>query len=77
MRNFNLSLAILTVATTVTAHAEIIYNSIPGTLAGSYPSLGFQATATAEFGDRIDFGGSARSLSSATFTMVNWARLED
>lgn len=63
--------------TSTTAVAETIYNSIPGTLAGSYPSVGFQATQTAEFGDRVTFGGSNRDLSSATFTMVNWARYED
>lgn len=54
-----------------------IYSNIPATLAGNYPSLGFQATQTSEFGDRINFGGSDRYLQSATITMSSWARSEN
>lgn len=57
--------------------ASTIYNSIESPLAGSYPSLGYQATQTAEFGDRVSFGGTARELTSVTVTMVNWAKYED
>ncbi|NBU60128.1 MAG: hypothetical protein EBS23_10325, partial [Betaproteobacteria bacterium] len=46
-------------------------------LDSSYLSLGFQATSTSELGDRISFGGTARTLQTATFTMVNWARYND
>ena len=59
------------------ASASAVYNSIDSTLQGSYPSLGYQATSTAEFGDRISLGGTARQLTTATVTMVNWARFED
>ncbi len=71
------SAILLCLAASSGAVAESIYNSIPGTLAGSYPSVGFQATQTSEFGDRVTFGGTARDLSSARFTMVNWAKYED
>ena len=59
------------------AQAAPIYSNIPGTLAGNYASLGYQATSTSEFGDRINFGGSDRLLQSATVTMSSWARSED
>ncbi|MBI1190532.1 MAG: hypothetical protein GC200_07630 [Tepidisphaera sp.] len=59
------------------AHASSVYNSIDSTLLDSYPSLGYQATSTAEFGDRVTLGGTARQLTSATVTMVDWARYED
>ncbi|NBX26253.1 MAG: hypothetical protein EBQ99_09450, partial [Planctomycetes bacterium] len=76
------ALATVAVAASAMASATTIYNSISGeggvnVLDGSYLSLGFQATQTAEFGDRITFGGTARTLQTATFTMVNWARYED
>lgn len=59
------------------AQAGTIYNSIDSTLLGSYPSMGYQATQTAEFGDRVSFSGADRDLTSVTVTMVNWARYED
>lgn len=76
------ALAAAAAAGSAMASATAIYDSISGAggvgvLDGSYPSLGFQATQTAEFGDRITFGGSARTLQTATFTMVNWARYND
>lgn len=74
--------ASVAVAGSAMAATTTIYNSISGeggvnVLDGSYLSLGFQATQTAEFGDRVTFGGTARTLQTATFTMVNWARYED
>jgi len=59
------------------SQASSIYSNIPGTLAGNYPSLGYQATSTSEFGDRVNFGGSDRLLQSATVTMSSWARSEN
>ena len=50
-----------------------IYDSIPAPLPPNVPSLGYQATSTAEFGDYIAFAGTARSLSTVTVTMSNWA----
>ncbi len=74
--------AAVALAGSAMADTTTIYNSISGeggvnVLDGSYLSLGFQATQTAEFGDRVTFGGTARTLQTATFTMVNWARYED
>lgn len=59
------------------ATADTIYNNIPPTLAGNYPSLGYQATSTKEFGDRVMFGGTNRQLTSVTVTMSSWAKSED
>jgi MYXO-CTERM domain-containing protein len=78
MRNSFILGSMLTAAIgNAAASAEVIYNSIPSTLAASYPSQPFQAQQTVEFGDRVALGGSARQLTSATMTMVNWARYED
>ena len=54
-----------------------IYSNIPNALAGNYPSQPFQAQQTFEFGDRINFDGTDRTLQSATVTMSSWARSED
>ena len=55
------------------AQAEVIFSNIPAALAPNYPSLGYQATSTSEFGNQIQFGGTARDLNSVTVTMSNWA----
>ena len=82
MRHATLTTSVLALSVTAfisasASSAEVIYSSIPSTLAGSYPSQPFQAQQTVEFGDRIALGGSARQLTSATMTMVNWAHKED
>jgi len=71
------AVAAVAVAGSAMASVSTIYSNIPSTLDGSYPSIGFQASTTSELGSRINFGGSARQLTSATVTMVNWARYED
>ncbi|MEO6079801.1 MAG: PEP-CTERM sorting domain-containing protein [Steroidobacteraceae bacterium] len=55
------------------AFAAVIYNSIPAPLPGNVPSLGYQATQTAEFGDLISFAAGPRSLTQVTVTMSDWA----
>ena len=50
-----------------------LYDSIPDPLPGNVPSVGFQATQTAELGDRIRFAGTNRNLQSVTVTMSSWA----
>ena len=78
MRNSFLLGSILTVAVgNAAASAEVIYNSIPSTLAANYTSQPYQAQQVSEFGDRVTFAGSARQLSSATITMSMWGRYED
>lgn len=53
------------------------FNTIPDPLAGNYPSQPYQAQQTAEFGDHIQFAGTARDLSSVTVTMSSWAKHSD
>ena len=78
MRNSFLLGSILTVAVgNAAASAEVIYNSIPSTLAPNYTSQPYQAQQVSEFGDRVTCAGSARQLSSATITMSMWGRYED
>ena len=55
------------------AAAAPMYDSIPDPLPGNVPSVGFQATQTAELGDHIRFAGTDRNLQSVTVTMSSWA----
>jgi len=50
-----------------------IYESNLSPLPGNVSSQGFQCCQTSEFGDQIQFAGTARNLQSATVTMSNWA----
>jgi MYXO-CTERM domain-containing protein len=78
MRNsFILGSIMAVTACNAAAFAEVIFNSIPGTLAANYTSQPYQAQQVSEFGDRISFGGSARQLSAASVTMSMWGRYED
>jgi hypothetical protein len=57
----------------VLAQGSTIYNNIPGPLPGNLPSLGYEATSTAEFGDRVTFSaGSGRALTTVVQTMSSW-----
>jgi hypothetical protein len=55
------------------AASQSIYNAIPNPLPSNSPSLGYQATSTAEFGDRITLAGTNRTMESATITLSSWA----
>jgi MYXO-CTERM domain-containing protein len=78
MRNYLILGSMITVAVgNAAASAEVIFNSIPGTLAANYTSQPYQAQQVSEFGDRISFGGSARQLSEASVTMSMHARYEE
>lgn len=55
------------------ANADVIYSNLPAALPGNLPSLGYEATSTTEFGDHIQFAGSARKLNLVTITMSDWA----
>jgi len=55
----------------------IVYDAIPNPLAPNYPSLGFQATQTAEFGDYVHLAGTNRALRTVTVTMSDWALYVD
>jgi hypothetical protein len=61
----------------MSAPTNVIYDSVPAPLPGNVPSLGYQATQTAEFGDLIQFAGTARKLSTVTLVMSDWALASD
>jgi hypothetical protein len=71
--SFGISLAFSIGAHPVFA-GSLLYNSIPDPLPPNVPSLGYQATQTAEFGDLIQFDpGTSRGLWSVTALMSDWA----
>lgn len=51
----------------------VTFNSIPVVFPGSFPSLGYQATSTQEFGDHFLLDGTERKLDSLTISLTNWA----
>jgi len=53
--------------------AKAVYNAIPASVSANVPSLGFEATATNEFGDAVALGGSARSLQSMSVLLSSFA----
>jgi hypothetical protein len=55
----------------------VVYDATVTPLPGNVPSLGFQATQTAEFGDLVHLAGSNRVLRTATITMSDWAKHSD
>lgn len=53
---------------------QVIYDAIPSPLPSSVPSLGYQATQTYEFGDKITFEPlTGRELVEAAVTLTSWA----
>lgn len=56
---------------------SVIYDGIPSPQPPNVPSLGFQATQTAEFGDHVIFAGSARKVTKVTVFMSTWAKQVD
>ena len=67
------SAAVMAVAASAASAAEVIYNSIPSPFPGNVPSLGYEATSTAEFGGQVEFAGTARKGASVTVAMSSWA----
>jgi len=70
-------LALLVASASSAWAGTVVYNNIPNTLADNYPSLGYQATQTGEFGDRVTLGPGGRDLDSVTVTLSSWAHSED
>lgn len=55
------------------AQGQVAYDSIPSPLPGNLASLGYEATASDEFGDRVVFAANTgRRLFSVTQTMSSW-----
>ncbi|HLA66279.1 MAG TPA: hypothetical protein VJP05_02200, partial [Acidimicrobiia bacterium] len=66
-------LTVVPIAPAVALGGEVAYDSIPSPLAGNYPSLGFQATQTDEFGDHIALEPStSRDLLTIDVGMSSW-----
>jgi len=59
------------------AKAVDVYNSMPTPYPYNPASLGYQATSTAEFGDYIGLAGTARSLTTVSVAMSDWAVRSD
>jgi hypothetical protein len=56
------------------AMADVLYSTMPSPVPVNVPSLGYEATSTAEFGQGIALaGGGAASLSSVDVLMSDWA----
>lgn len=60
-------------ASPASAAPAVVYNSIAASQPASYPSLGFQATATWELGDHVVLGGGNRSITDVTISLTSWA----
>lgn len=59
------------------AFGSDIYDNIPGVLPPNVPSLGYQATQTAEFGNKVTFAGTDRQLQSVDIGLSSWAKRSD
>ncbi len=73
-----IAVATLLLTSGVFASSSVVYDALPSVSpATNYPSLGYQATQTAEFGDYIHLGGTSRVLNTVTVTMSDWALYSD
>ena len=55
----------------------VVYDALPSVSNTNYPSLGFQATQTSEFGDYVHLSGTTRLLNTVTVTMSDWAKYSE
>ncbi len=65
--------AALALIAPMAANATVVYNNIPAPLPGNLPSVGFQATSTAEFGGLVEFAATQRKEPTVTAVMSSWA----
>jgi hypothetical protein len=77
-RPWTVALAAVVTSFTIVSSASAltpatIYDATPSPTPPNVASLGYQATQTAEFGDRVVFAGTNRNLTSVTVTMSDWA----
>src|SRR5262249_9538572 len=59
------------------AHAQVIFDSTDSPLPGNIPSLGYQATQTAEFGNEITLAGANHQIGNVKIIMSDWANQAD
>ena len=63
----------IAVAAPASAAPAVVYDSIPDEQPASYPSLGYQATSTWEFGDHVQLGSDNRTITDVTISLTSWA----
>jgi len=66
-----LALLLLTLGATQ-AFGQKIYDNIPNPLPGNLPSVGFEANQANQFGDRVQFAGTSRTLTTVVQGMSSW-----
>jgi hypothetical protein len=69
------SLSLTATAGAVTPSA--VYDATPSPLPPNVASLGYEATSTSEFGDKVHLAGTNRVLDEITVTMSDWALKSD
>ena len=55
------------------ASADVIYDNLPNPMPGNVTSQGYECCQVSEYGDAVGFGGSARSLTTVTVLLSDWA----
>lgn len=68
-----MALILAGIGTAIPAMADVVYSTMPSPLPPNVPSLGYQATQTAEFGQGVDLSTSGATLGSAQVLMSDWA----
>lgn len=66
-----LALLLVTLGATQ-AFGQKIYDNLQNPLPGNDPSVGFEANQAKEFGDRIQFAGTSRTLTTVVQGMSSW-----
>jgi hypothetical protein len=73
-RRIVLSLTTALLFLTVGANADVLYSTMPSPVPPNVPSLGYEATSTAEFGQGVQLAGAGGALlSQADVLMSDWA----
>ena len=54
------------------AFGQPIYDNIPNPIPGNLPSVAYEANSVSEFGDRVQFSGTGRLLTTVVQTMSSW-----
>jgi hypothetical protein len=74
MRKLLAPLVLCVAASALPAMASVVYNSLPSPIPYTVPSVGFEATSAAEFGQGVQLQGNVgATLTSATVLLDNWA----
>lgn len=60
-------------AGSASAAQAIVYDNIPSPQPGNLPSLGYEATATSEFGGQVSLAGTERKKAKVTVGLSSWA----